>query len=67
MIIVRKSSFCIDWYPFNANSSLGKKEEVHQVKYLDYDSAKQALFQYIEGVEDIRFCTFQHIDETSFF
>ncbi|KKB33187.1 Mobile element protein [Bacillus thermotolerans] len=26
-----------------------KKEEVHQVKYLDYESAKLALFQYIEG------------------
>lgn len=26
-----------------------KKEEVHQVKYLDYDFAKRALFQYIEG------------------
>lgn len=26
-----------------------KKEEVHQVKYLDYHSAKLALFQFIEG------------------
>lgn len=26
-----------------------KKEEVHQVKYLNYESAKLALFQYIEG------------------
>ncbi len=26
-----------------------KKEEVHRVRYLDYNSAKMALFQYIEG------------------
>ena len=29
--------------------SILKKEEVNHVKYIDYKSAKQALFQYIEG------------------
>jgi transposase InsO family protein len=26
-----------------------KKEEVHQTTYKDFDEAKRALFQYIEG------------------
>lgn len=31
-----------------------KKEEVHHVKYLDYTSAKLAMFQYIEGWYNLR-------------
>jgi hypothetical protein len=29
--------------------AIQKKEEVSHVKYLDFDSAKIALFKYIEG------------------
>jgi len=29
--------------------SILKKEEIHHVQYLDYESARIALFEYIEG------------------